>query len=60
MVQARCRPSVWTVRFSWQARVILRLSPNGHGGALLAMRTSGALADMAKRGVEYISYFQSG
>jgi UDP-N-acetylglucosamine/UDP-N-acetylgalactosamine diphosphorylase len=36
----------------------IALSPNGHGGALLAMQTSGALADMARRGVEYISYFQ--
>jgi UDP-N-acetylglucosamine/UDP-N-acetylgalactosamine diphosphorylase len=36
----------------------LALSPNGHGGSLLAMRTSGALDDMATRGVELISYFQ--
>lgn len=36
----------------------LALSPNGHGGSLLGLRKSGALADMAKRGVEYISYFQ--
>ncbi len=36
----------------------LALSPNGHGGCLAAMRDSGALADMARRGVEYISYFQ--
>lgn len=36
----------------------LALSPNGHGGSLLALRQSGALEDMAKRGVEYISYFQ--
>ncbi|MBI5723800.1 MAG: UDPGP type 1 family protein [Planctomycetes bacterium] len=36
----------------------LAMSPNGHGGSLLAMQTSGALDDMAKRGVEYISYFQ--
>lgn len=34
------------------------LSPDGHGGSLLAMSTSGVLADMAKRGVQYISYFQ--
>ncbi len=33
-------------------------SPNGHGGALSAMRDSGALGDMADRGVELISYFQ--
>lgn len=33
-------------------------SPNGHGGSLIALRTSGALEDMAARGVELISYFQ--
>jgi UDP-N-acetylglucosamine/UDP-N-acetylgalactosamine diphosphorylase len=36
----------------------LALSPDGHGGTLLALDHSGALADMARRGVEYISYFQ--
>jgi len=36
----------------------LATSPDGHGGSLLALRRSGALADMAKRGVEVISYFQ--
>ncbi len=36
----------------------LALSPDGHGGSLLAMRQSGALADMARRGIEYISYWQ--
>jgi UDP-N-acetylglucosamine/UDP-N-acetylgalactosamine diphosphorylase len=36
----------------------LALSPDGHGGCLTAMRNSGALDDMARRGVEYISYFQ--
>jgi len=34
------------------------VSPNGHGGSLLALRASGALDDMKKRGVELISYFQ--
>jgi UDP-N-acetylglucosamine/UDP-N-acetylgalactosamine diphosphorylase len=34
------------------------LAPNGHGGTLLALADSGALADMARRGVEFISYFQ--
>ena len=33
-------------------------SPDGHGGSLRAVYKSGALADMAGRGVEYISYFQ--
>ena len=36
----------------------LALSPNGHGGSLKALYTSGAIADMAKRGVEQISYVQ--
>ena len=36
----------------------LSLSPDGHGGSLLALRASGALEDMARRGVELISYFQ--
>lgn len=34
------------------------LSPDGHGGSLLAMATSGTLADLAARGIEHISYFQ--
>lgn len=41
-----------------ESKASLALSPNGHGGSLLALRTSGALEDMKKRGVEYISYFQ--
>jgi UDP-N-acetylglucosamine/UDP-N-acetylgalactosamine diphosphorylase len=36
----------------------IALSPNGHGGSLQALRDSGALADMAERGVEIISYYQ--
>jgi len=34
------------------------LSPDGHGGSLKALKVSGALEDMARRGVELISYFQ--
>jgi UDP-N-acetylglucosamine/UDP-N-acetylgalactosamine diphosphorylase len=50
--------------FSFKGKILLAakgqlaLSPNGHGGSLLALRKSGALADMAARGVEFISYFQ--
>jgi len=33
-------------------------SPDGHGGSLKALHQSGALDDMKKRGVEYLSYFQ--
>ncbi len=36
----------------------IALSPDGHGGSLTALRKSGALADMARRGIELISYFQ--
>ncbi len=36
----------------------LALSPDGHGGSLRALRKSGALADMRRRGVEHLSYFQ--
>lgn len=36
----------------------LALSPDGHGGSLRALRTSGALEQMRERGEEYISYFQ--
>ncbi|HEY0008316.1 MAG TPA: UDPGP type 1 family protein, partial [Tepidisphaeraceae bacterium] len=36
----------------------LALSPDGHGGSLRALRKSGALEDMQKRGVEHLSYFQ--
>ncbi|MHC4619299.1 MAG: UTP--glucose-1-phosphate uridylyltransferase [Planctomycetota bacterium] len=33
-------------------------SPDGHGGSLKALFKSGAVDDMKKRGVEFISYFQ--
>ena len=33
-------------------------NPDGHGGSLKALVKSGATADMKKRGVEHISYFQ--
>jgi UDP-N-acetylglucosamine/UDP-N-acetylgalactosamine diphosphorylase len=36
----------------------LALSPDGHGGSLRALQRSGALADMRKRGIEHLSYFQ--
>jgi UDP-N-acetylglucosamine/UDP-N-acetylgalactosamine diphosphorylase len=37
---------------------IIATSPDGHGGSLRALYNSGALADMKKRGVEFISYWQ--
>ena len=36
----------------------LALAPNGHGGTILALFTSGALEDMKNSGIEHISYFQ--
>jgi UDP-N-acetylglucosamine/UDP-N-acetylgalactosamine diphosphorylase len=40
------------------AKDSLALSPDGHGGSLRALRRSGALDDMKRRGVEHLSYFQ--
>ncbi len=36
----------------------LALSPDGHGGSLKALIDSGSISDMAKRGIEHVSYFQ--
>lgn len=36
----------------------IAVNPDGHGGSLRALFTSGALDDMARRGVEQISYTQ--
>lgn len=41
-----------------EAKDSLALSPNGHGGSLMALHKSGAIADMKKRGITQISYFQ--
>jgi len=47
-----------------QGRILLdrkhrvSLSPDGHGGCLLALATREALRDMRRRGVEAVSYFQ--
>ncbi|MDZ7290471.1 MAG: UDPGP type 1 family protein [candidate division KSB1 bacterium] len=34
------------------------MNPNGHGGTLTALEKSGALADMQRRGIQEIFYFQ--
>jgi UDP-N-acetylglucosamine/UDP-N-acetylgalactosamine diphosphorylase len=50
--------------FDFDGRLVLEApdrifeSPNGHGGALTALDSSGALADMERRGIDTISYFQ--
>ncbi|MBI3833534.1 MAG: UDPGP type 1 family protein [Planctomycetes bacterium] len=36
----------------------LSLAPDGHGGSLKALRVSGAIADMRRRSVDTVSYFQ--
>ena len=36
----------------------LALSPNGHGGMLAALATSGAMADAQRRGIRQLFYFQ--
>lgn len=33
-------------------------NPDGHGGAVAALHKSGSLADMRRRGIEHLSYFQ--
>ena len=40
------------------AKDAIALSPNGHGGSLKALYTSGAIGDMHQRGIEQISYSQ--
>jgi len=41
-----------------QGKSSLFKNPDGHGGSLTALYTSGALAELKKRGIEIISYFQ--
>ncbi len=45
-------------RLLLEARHRLAAAPDGHGGSLRALVKSGAIADMRRRGVEIISYFQ--
>ena len=50
--------------FSFDGKILLAdkatisCSPDGHGGSVRALFQSGALEDMKKRGIEFISYFQ--
>jgi UDP-N-acetylglucosamine/UDP-N-acetylgalactosamine diphosphorylase len=50
--------------FGFDGRILLAdkdriaSSPDGHGGCLKALYKSGAIEDMKKRGVEFISYWQ--
>ncbi len=45
-------------RFLMSSKYEISKSPDGHGGALFALRDSGAIDEMVKKGIEYISYFQ--
>ena len=47
-----------TGRMLLAGRGEIATNPDGHGGSLTALKVSGALADMRRRGVEHISYFQ--
>jgi UDP-N-acetylglucosamine/UDP-N-acetylgalactosamine diphosphorylase len=50
--------------FSFDGKILLAdkgtiaSSPDGHGGSLKALCESGAVEDMKKRGVEFVSYYQ--
>ncbi len=50
--------------FSFDGKILMAdkaaiaCSPDGHGGSLKALYKSGAIDDMKKRGIEFISYFQ--
>lgn len=50
--------------FSFEGRMLLERpdrifeSPNGHGGSLTALESSGALDDMERRGIDTIFYYQ--
>jgi len=50
--------------FSFDGKILLAdkgqiaASPDGHGGSLKALYTGGAVDDMKKRGIEFISYWQ--
>jgi UDP-N-acetylglucosamine/UDP-N-acetylgalactosamine diphosphorylase len=45
-------------RLILNGRNSLSMNPDGHGGTLTALSSSGALGKMKKRGIELLSYFQ--
>jgi UDP-N-acetylglucosamine/UDP-N-acetylgalactosamine diphosphorylase len=57
-----CQPMVpgldFEGRLLLESRGRIAESPNGHGGAFQALADSGALADLARRGITTISYYQ--
>jgi len=50
--------------FSFDGKILLAdkdaiaCSPDGHGGSIKALKVSGAVDDMKKRGVEFLTYWQ--
>lgn len=48
----------YTGKILLNSKSTMALSPDGHGGTLLALRKSGALDHMKQNGIEYLSYFQ--
>jgi UDP-N-acetylglucosamine/UDP-N-acetylgalactosamine diphosphorylase len=49
---------IGTGRLLLEGKGRLALSPDGHGGMLAALAKSGGLADMARRGLRHLLYFQ--
>lgn len=45
-------------RIILESRSSIAMTPDGHGGCLRAMCRSGALAELKRRGIDCISYFQ--
>jgi len=56
--RAPCLADLKTGRVLLATKGELATNPDGHGGSLKASHASAALADMRRRGVEHISYFQ--
>ena len=56
--QGRMPAVDFTGQILLEDRDALAMSPDGHGGSFRALLRSGALADMRRRGIETLSYFQ--
>jgi UDP-N-acetylglucosamine/UDP-N-acetylgalactosamine diphosphorylase len=49
---------IGTGKMLMASKAEIATNPDGHGGSLRALWESGSIADMKRRGVEHISYFQ--
>jgi len=60
MIPQRLLPSIdaETSKILLADKGTVAMHPDGHGGAVNALAASGALDDMAARGIDHISYFQ--